>query len=318
MRILITGVAGFAGRFLAEYLASTTTAELSGLVRAPLPPDRQDRSLPGIKLFPADLTDAAAVARAVAAAQPDQVYHLAAASSAVAPDRARVFAVNVAGTRHLLEACSRLGRPVRVLLASSGYVYGPCDPARPAREEDPLRPPPGAYAESKRAMEQVAQDYLSEVLQILIARPFNHTGPRQTPDFAVPAFAQQIAQIERGQREPLLRVGNLTPQRDLLDVRDVVRAYALLMERGQAGQVYNICSGQARAMGELLNRLLALSDAAIEVVPDPQRQRPSDLPVLVGDPSKLVQTTGWSPEIPLAQTLRETLDYWRREVGRPD
>lgn len=313
MRILITGIAGFAGRFLAEYLASTTAAELAGLVRTPVPPGRE---LPGIRLFMADLTDAAGVARAVAAAQPDQVYHLAAASSAVAPDREAVFAVNVTGTRHLLEACSRLGRPVRLLLASSGYVYGPCNPARPAREEDELRPLPGAYAESKRAMEQLALDCRSEALEILIARPFNHTGPRQTPDFAVPAFAQQIAQIERGQRKPILWVGNLTPQRDLLDVRDVVRAYALLMERGQAGQTYNICSGQSWPMGDLLHRLLALSEVAIEVAPDPQRQRPSDLPVLVGDPSKLVRTTGWQPQIPLDQTLRETLDYWRAEVAR--
>jgi GDP-4-dehydro-6-deoxy-D-mannose reductase len=213
--------------------------------------------------------------------------------------------------------------PVQVLLASTGYVYGPCDPARPAREEDELRPLSVAYAESKRMMEQLARTWPTGPLEVLIARAFNHTGPRQTPDFAVPAFAQQIAQIEAGQRvgavplgQPILRVGNLTPQRDLLDVRDVVRAYALLMEQGQPGQVYNVCSGRAYPVGDLLDRLLALSDVAIEIEPDPDRQRPSDLPVLVGDPSKLKQATGWTPEITLAQTLRETLDYWRKEAAK--
>lgn len=314
MHILITGITGFAGRFLAEYLASTTDAELAGLVRLPTRGDRP--ATPGVKLLSADLTEAESVARAVAAVQPDQVYHLAAASSPMASDREKVFAVNVVGTRHLREACSRLGRPVRLLLVSTGYVYGPCDPNRPAREEDKLQPLPGAYAESKRAMEQEAQADRSEGLEILIARPFNHTGPRQTPDFAVPSFAQQIAQIERGQHEPRLYVGNLTPQRDLLDVRDVVRAYTLLMAQGQPGQIYNICSGQAHPIGNILHRLLALSEVAIKVVSDPERQRPSDLPVLVGDPAKLVQATGWRPEIPLDQTLQETLDYWRREVAR--
>jgi GDP-4-dehydro-6-deoxy-D-mannose reductase len=326
MRILITGVTGFAGGFLAEYLARTTTAELAGLVRAAAVAEfaRIRDHLSGIAgrlaLYEADLTDAASVTRAVAAVQPDQVYHLAAATSAAAQDRERVFAINVEGTRHLLEACSRMGpssgaAPVRVLLASTGYVYGPCDPARPAREKDELRPLTSVYGESKRMMEQLARTGPTGPLEVLIARPFNHTGPRQTPAFAVPAFAQQIAQIEAGQREPTLRVGNLTPQRDLLDVRDAVRAYALLMEHGPPGQVYNVCSGRAYPMRDLLDRLLALSDVAIEVEPDPDRQRPSDLPVLVGNPSKLKQATGWSPEIPLAQTLRETLDYWRGEVA---
>ncbi len=268
-----------------------------------------------------DLTDRAFLAGVVAEARPDQVYHLAGFASGAGGDRARIFQVNVEATLDLLRGLADAGRPCRVQLASSGYVYGATDAGRPALETDALEPH-GEYAESKAAMEMAAESFLGEsresdgALQVVATRAFNHTGPHQTTIFSVPAFASQIARIERGDEAPVVRVGNLDARRDFLDVRDVVRAYRLLLdspatERAAPFRVVNVASGTPVAMREIVERLIAHARVPVEVEADPSRLRSSDIPECAGDSALLARETGWSPTIALDQTLADTLDWWR-------
>ena len=214
------------------------------------------------------------------------------------------------GTRHLLNAAAALGHPVRVLLASSGYVYGECDPDRPATEETPPAPI-GPYAWSKWRMERVAREARQPPVTLHIARAFNHTGPGQDARFAVPSFARQIAAAERRGTEALLRVGDLTPRRDFLDVRDVARAYRLIMTHGTEGGVYNIASGTAIGMQQVLEILATLARVPVRPEPDGARLRPAEVQVSVGSAARLREATGWRPEFALERTLADTLDYWR-------
>jgi GDP-4-dehydro-6-deoxy-D-mannose reductase len=254
-----------------------------------------------------DVTDAAAVAKAVAAARPDAVYHLAGfahvGQSWDRPDE--VFRVNAEGTLHVLEAARSLATVPRVLVVSSAEVYGRVGPGDvPLSEDAPVRPV-SPYAASKAAAELLAvQAFLGRGVPAVVARPFNHTGPGQSPAFVVPAFARRIAEASAG---GVLRVGNLTPRRDITDVRDVVRAYRLLVERGEPGGVYNVCSGTDVAIAELVQRLLAMSGKDLRVEEDPDLMRPVDVPVLRGDPARIQAATGWRPEIPLDQTLADVL-----------
>lgn len=245
--------------------------------------------------------------RLIAEAPPDHVYHLAALSSGAASDREAVFGVNVQGTRHLMAAIAKEAPLARCLFASSGYVYGPCDAERPAQEEDPLRPL-GVYAESKREAENYARE-----AGALVARAFNHTGPGQSEAFVVSAFAKQIARIEQDRQKARIEVGNLEAQRDFLDVRDVVRAYQVILSVGKQAESYNVCRGKAYSLRSVLSDLLALSSSPIAVSRDPERMRPNDLPFSVGDPAKLVACTGWEPRIPFSQTLQATLEWWRAQ-----
>ncbi len=267
-----------------------------------------------VRFVPCDLVaDGGAGIRAlVQECRPDRIFHLAGAASGAAKDREPVFRINVEGTRFVLEAARGLIAPQHILVAGTGYVYGACDPAHPAREDDPLPDPRGlgVYAESKRVMEDVVEECGGAV----VARAFNHTGPGQTDAFAVAAFAAQIARIERRQ-QTAIHVGNLEARRDFLDVRDVVRAYALLLEHAEAGGIYNVCSGQTQRMQDVLDGLCAQARVSVPVIVDPERMRPSDIAVSVGDPSRLAALTGWRPEIPLTQTLGDTLDWWRGQVS---
>lgn len=312
MNVLVTGAAGFAGRYLLEHLRERDAkSALYALVRDPTGTPDGDA---GVHWLAADLLDADALRRAVTVGLPDVIYHLAGHASATG-DRQAVFHSNVDATLNLLSAAASLGRPVRVLLASSGYVYGECAGGEPTREDGALHPI-GPYAESKAEMERQARagDWGMGVA-IVIARAFNHTGPRQTPAFAVPAFARQLAAIEAGLAEPVLRVGNLASRRDIGDVRDVVRAYALLADEGQHGEVFNICTGRAEAMNDVLERLVGLCRVPVRVTPDPERMRPLDLQVSVGSPCKLKSRTGWTPTYPLDRTLGDTLDWWRQNLA---
>jgi GDP-4-dehydro-6-deoxy-D-mannose reductase len=277
---------------------------------------------PALRLLPCDLTDARAVADVVAEAAPDRVFHLAgfAATGAGAPDLIR--RANVDATVCLLRALAGQGKPCRVLLASSGYVYGTTPAERPAREEDPPSPA-GAYAESKAQMEEAARALAESVpgLGITAARAFNHTGPRQGPDFVVPAFARQIARIEAGLEPPVVRVGNLDAQRDFLHVRDVVRAYRLLLMGDDAPpsapwRVVNVASGVAVQIGSVLDELLLMARVPLSAEADPERTRPSDLPRCAGDPALLKAITGWEPATSRADMLRETLEWWRQRAAR--
>lgn len=217
------------------------------------------------------------------------------------------------GTAHVLDAVRDHQPRCRVLVITSAQVYHAGD--QPIDEAAPLAPE-SPYGLTKLAQDQLARD-ASRVdgLEVVIARPFNHIGPRQTPGFAVPNFARQIARIEHGLDSPVLRVGNLDARRDFTDVRDVARAYATLMERGESGRAYNVCSGMAHRIGDLLDELVRLAHVDIRIETDPARLRPSDVAVIVGDSGPL-RELGWTPTIDIAITLRDTLAWWREEVGR--
>jgi len=326
-RILVTGANGFVGRHLiAHLLAEEADSRILAAVHGahaqelsqPAPDFPEAAGWPGgdaggrIRADGLDVCDAGQVDALLQEFCPQQIYHLAARASGADADREALFAVNVGGTRHVLEAAARLSELPRVLLVSTGYVYGNTDPEHPAREEDPLAPTVryGLYTDSKIEMEAVARDFPGLAL---IVRAFAHTGPGQIESYAVPAFARQLARIERGLEPPVLRVGNLEARRDLLDVRDVVCAYALLMRHGVSGRVYNVASGRPIRMREVLDRLRGFCPVTTEVTVDPARLRPADIACSTGDASRLRAETGWQPSRTLDQTLRATLDYWRAQ-----
>jgi GDP-4-dehydro-6-deoxy-D-mannose reductase len=303
VRAFITGGHGFVGGWLRAHL------EAAG----------DDIVAPGVEL---DVRDGPALCAAVEQARPDAIYHLAALShvgdSWDAPEE--TFVVNAVGTLHLLEAARFLGRSAgvmpRVLLVCSAEVYGPVRPEQlPVTEDTPLRPVT-PYAVSKVSAEYLGlQMYLAHGLPVVRVRAFNHVGPGQAPSFVVSSLARQIAVIERdGGRQ--LRVGNLTPRRDFTDVRDVVRAYRLLVERGVPGEVYNVCSVKDVGIEELARRLLRRAGLALELSIDPALERPVEVPVMRGDPSRLRAATGWTPATDLDETLDAVLDYWRSELAR--
>jgi GDP-4-dehydro-6-deoxy-D-mannose reductase len=295
-RVLVTGARGFVGRYLVEHL-ETAGADVTGWGREHV-----------------DLLDRRAVWRAMADLRPSVVYHCAGAAHVGQSfnDIADTLAANVLGTHHVLDALRNAGVSARVLITGSSLVYGPSD--RALREEDPTGPAT-PYAVSKLAQEMLGRRGIKEDRQqVLLTRPFNHTGPRQDSTYAAPTFAHQIALIEKGRMRPEIVVGNLDASRDLHDVRDTVRAYTTIVERGEAGRVYNVCSGQAFKMRDVLDRLVAMSKVPVTVTVDPARYRPSDNLMLWGDRSRIERELGWKPEIPLNQTLSDLLDYWRKEV----
>ncbi len=308
MRVLITGAGGFVGQHLIALLREVEPeSELLALENS----SGQNRSYPeGVRRVACDIRSRAAVQELIAREKPEQIYHLAAISAGGAANREEVFAVNVEGTRCLLDAAASLQPYPRVLLASSGYVYGNTSPHRPAREEDPIGPlwRFGAYTDSKIEMESVARGYRALAI---VARPFLHIGPGQAPSFALSSFAQQTARIEKKRMPPVLKTGNTQTLLDLLDVRDVVEAYRLLMWRAETGETYNIATGRATMLYDALQMLLALSPDKIEVQNDPERMRPAAIVCAVGDPSRMASTTGWQPRIALQQTLADLLQYWR-------
>jgi GDP-4-dehydro-6-deoxy-D-mannose reductase len=317
LRLLLTGAGGFVGGHLVAWLnAEHPEVEIHGAV---LPQGGISWGTgSGMRVVESDLNDPASARALVDAVRPDRVLHLAGQSSPRQSflDPGGTLRTNVLGIVHLLDAARQLGLRPDVLVVGSAEEYGAPAPGElPLRETAPLRPA-SPYAVSKVAQGALALLYgPAGGMRVVLTRTFHHTGPGRGEAFAESSFARQVAEIEAGRRPPVLEVGNLDAVRDFADVRDVVRAYWLLLDRGEAGAVYNVCTGRGRPVRALLDVLLAASAARVEVKVDHARLRPSDVPVQIGDPAKLVAATGWQPRIPLEQTLRDLLEDWRARVG---
>ena len=314
-KVLITGITGFAGSFLAEHLVQNSDYEISGTFLN----EDTIRNVENIKdkldLVKVDLTQKDAVESLITSKKPDMVFHLAAMASVGASfkDPVGTFHNNVDSEIFLLESLRKENLlNTRVLITSSAEVYGYVKPEDlPINESTPLRPG-NPYSVTKIAQDFLGLQYaLSYNMPIIRVRPFNHVGPRQAPGFVVSDFAKQIADIEKGNKEAVVKVGNLEAKRDFTDVRDMVKAYAFLMEKGEAGEIYNIGSGTSHKIQEILDMLISYSSVEIKTETDPVRLRPSDIPEIVSDNTKITHVTGWKPEIPLEKTLKDTLDYWR-------
>lgn len=317
MRALITGLSGFAGSHLAEYLLRQPDVEVSGVVFGPV--NQAEHLLNRIQAHQIDLTDEEATRRVLRETNPDLIFHLAGQAYVPASwaDPWQTLANNIRAQVNLLHGLVRLELAPRVLVIGSNEEYGRVSADRlPIDETTPLRP------NSPYGVSKITQDYLglqyfiSHQLPIVRVRPFNHIGPRQDARFFAADFARQIAEAEAGKREPVIRVGNLDSQRDFTDVRDMVRGYVLALERGEPGEVYNIGSGQPRSVRELLEGFLKWAKIECKVEVEAARLRPSDTPVSYCDARKFQKQTGWSPQIPIEETLRDILDDARERVRR--
>mgnify|MGYP005855359157 CR=1 FL=1 len=315
-RALVTGADGFVASHLLPELARETDAALTGVGLKAAP----SCSLPSLEYRRLDLTDFMAVLDLLDTRRPDAVFHLAAQASVARSweDPWETYRVNLLGQVNLLEGLRRMGLKASVHIACSSEEYGPVSPCQmPLGENTPLNPC-SHYAVSKVAQESLGLMYHRAFSwRVVVTRGFNQAGPGQSPDFVVSSFARQIALIERGACEPVLKVGNLESRRDFTDVRDTARAYRMVMESGRAGGVYNVCSDKAYRIGDILDMLLGLSNSRISVRKDPSRQRPSDVPVLTGNNEMLRRETGWEPAIPIERTLADTLEYWRMKLDEP-
>ncbi len=311
MRSLIIGGAGFVGGYLIDRVLLTGEVTATKLPNEKI--DRQD-----IRAVDLQVTDAEAVKALLKRERPDRIYHLAAISSVSLSWKQPLLTVdvNIKGAINLLDAVRELDYRPRVLLIGSGEEYGAAsEDELPIGEDNALRPD-NIYAVTKICQNMIGGLYAKAYgLDVMMVRAFNHCGPGQADFFVVSDFARQIAEAEAGKREPVLRVGNLSARRDFTDVRDVVRAYELLMQNGSAGETYNVGSGHAIAIKDILYKLTALSKTDIRVETDEKKFRPVDVPVIEADTSKLAGATGWSPAIPLDVTLADTLEYWRKHTN---
>ncbi len=316
MRALITGLSGFAGSHLAEFLLQQGDMEVWGTVRSDL--GMASHLAPQVTARAVELTDPEAVRALLAECQPDRIYHLAAQAFVPASwdEPWPTLENNIRSQLNLLQGIVGLKLDARILCVASMEVYGQIGPDDLPLDEQTRFRPDSPYGVSKVAQDLLAGQYFrSYGLHTVRVRPFNHIGPRQNDRFVAPAFARQIAEIEQGMRPPIMEVGNLAAQRDFSDVRDVVRAYYLLLEQGEAGEAYNVGRGVPASVRGLLDLLLSFTDTPIEVRQDSERLRPSDVPIAYADISKIKQRTGWTPRISFAQSLRDVLEDWRARVG---
>jgi GDP-4-dehydro-6-deoxy-D-mannose reductase len=310
MRVLITGANGFVGQHLVAALMAS--AEQPEIVAATL----GTMEWPGVRHVSMDVTDQGQTLAVIAREQPTHLIHLAGIAALVQADRQvrKTWEVNTQGSLNVAFAIQEAAPECRMLFCSSGQVYGASFRSGRPLAEDAALEPNNVYAASKAAADLFIGQMAREGLHAIRVRPFNHTGPRQSPDYAVPGFASQIAAIERGKMAPTIRVGNLAMRRDFLDVRDVVDAYWKIILRFDDlpnGAAFNIASGGAMSMEEILRSLLAMSPAKIDVVPDPARMRPHDTPLIAGDGSAARKALGWAPRHAIADTLKSVLDYYR-------
>ena len=307
---LVTGATGFAGSHLIDQLlhdhpSVAAWSHLGGRAE-------EHGGDPRVHWNAVDLLDRTAVSRALSDLQPSVVYHCAGIAHVGESwsEPVRALSVNVLGTHHVLEGVRGAAPKCAVLVIGSALVYRPS--IDPLAEDDPIGPS-DPYGVSKLAQEMLASACVDA--PVFIVRPFNHAGPRQSPAYATSSFARQIAEIEAGRREPVLHVGNLESRRDITDVRDTVRAYRLVVRHGRPGRPYNVCSGQAYRVRDLLDTLIAFSTASVEIQRDAARLRPSDNPVIAGNRSRIEAEVGWVPEISIQRTLQDLLNYWRRTLA---
>ncbi len=314
MRVLITGMSGFAGGHLADLLLKETHWRLIGMSRT----TSGDRVHPRMFWWQIDLQDQDAVRRFLKFERPDLIVHLAAQANVPESWKApwQTYEANVRGTLNLFEGIIANGLLPRILIVSSNEVYGaPASREDLPFKEDRLMRPANPYAVSKCSAELLALQYQrSHGFDVVVARPFNHIGPHQSPRFVAADFARQIAEIEAGKREPVMHLGNMAAERDFTDVRDVARAYLALIKFADGGQVFNVCSGRPRSIQSLLDAMLALSHAKIELRSDPAKFRLADTPVSYGDATRIREVAGWQPHIPFEQTIADILDEWRARV----
>lgn len=316
-RVLITGISGFVGSHLAEFLLKKNL-EVYGTIRWRSKTENIDHLKNKIKLLQANLRDGHSVETIIKEVEPDYVFHLAAQSFVPMSWRAPVdtLETNILGTVNLFEAIRKYNIDPRIQVAGSSEEYGLVYPNEiPIKETNPLRPL-SPYGVSKVTQDMLSYQYnKSYGMKIVLTRAFNHTGPRRGDVFVTSNFSKQIVEIERGLKKPVIFVGNLNAQRDFTDVRDVVRAYWLSLEKCKFGEVYNVCSGKSMTIKSVLDLLLKLSKAKkIKIKQDPKRMRPADVEILLGDYKKFHKATGWRPEIPFEKTMEDLLDYWRELI----
>jgi GDP-4-dehydro-6-deoxy-D-mannose reductase len=315
-RALITGIAGFAGSHLARELIGQGW-EVTGIERHGAVLSNLTDLIYRVRVDECDILSSKDVGHVIRKQRPDTIFHL--AGTSFVPDAQNApqmaFEINVKGSLNMLEETRENAPDARLILISSAEVYGRAETARmPIAEENRLRPV-NIYALTKVCAEETAFYYHRvRGLDCVVLRPFNHIGPSQRPSFVAPAFALQIARIEAGKQEPVLEVGNLEASRDFTDVRDMVRGYCLATESCSPAIPYNICSGKAYKIKEILDKLLALSDVEIEIREDPERLRASEVPIFQGDHTRFTEATGWEPEFLIDETLKTILDYWRAQV----
>lgn len=310
-KALIIGAAGFVGNYLIDHIQKNC---IWSIVVTKMPQEKIEKT--GIEIRDLNILEPERIKELLEEVRPDYIFHLAAQSSVGLSwkNPGLTVDVNIKGSLNVLDAIRDLDYQPRVLLIGSGEEYGYVKPGEVPIPEDNVLRPGNVYAATKACQNMLGKIYSQAYgMDVMMVRAFNHVGPSQAPLFVVADFCKQAAEIEKGLRDPVIHVGNLSARRDFSDVRDVVRAYTLLMEHGAAGETYNVGSGKAIAIRELLDMILAQAKVPIEVQVDQARLRPVDVPVIEADVSKLEACTGWKREIPLEQTIGETLEYWRRQ-----
>ena len=313
MKALIVGAAGFVGSYLIQHLTTTYDWEIHA---TKLP--NENLSVSDIHVHDLDILNMDEIRKLFTELKPDYIFHLAAQSSvALSWNNPQITVdINIKGTLNILDTIRSLdGYSPRILLIGSGEEYGYILPDETPVNEQVTPRPGNIYAATKACQNMLGTLYYRAYgMQLIMVRAFNHIGPNQSPIFVASDFCKQVAEIEAGKKKPILHVGNLSAKRDFTDVRDVVHAYSLLIQKGIPGETYNIGSGHAVSIQELLNTILSLSNSEISVSTDPARLRPSDIPIIEADLSKLQETIDWHPENSLTQTLLETLNYWRKNL----
>ncbi len=315
-KALITGITGFAGSHLADLLLKKKY-QVHGLCRWRSRTENIDHIKSKVRLVEGDLLDSHSLQDLIIDVRPDYVFHLAAQSYVPASwtSPAVTLEINTIGACNLFEAIRAAQIEPVIQIACSSEEYGLVKPDEiPIKETNPLRPL-SPYGVSKVALDYLGYQYFKSYgMKIVRTRGFNHTGPRRGDVFAESTFAKQVAEIEKGRKEPVIQVGNLEAKRDYTDVRDMVNGYLLAALKGESGEVYNICSGKTVSIRKVLETFLQMSKVKVKVEQDPTRMRPSDVPILQGDAAKFKRRTGWQPEIPLEKTLKDLLNYWRDET----